>query len=227
MTNYSGRDNLEAMKYATNYNALLFHLNKKGISKKDRVLDFGAGIGTFAKLISKFAPDIICIEPDKDQLNHIKYELGLKAKSNLDLVKNKSVDVIYSLNVFEHIQDDFSAIKQCYKKIKPGGSLLVYVPAYQLLFSNMDKHVGHFRRYSMSDLSQKINASGFTIEKAEYIDSLGFLISFLYKFINKDGKISIKSIKIYDTFIFRISRLLDLLFGKYFGKNLFIIAKKY
>jgi 2-polyprenyl-3-methyl-5-hydroxy-6-metoxy-1,4-benzoquinol methylase len=227
MTNYSGRDNLEAMKYATNYNAFLFHLIKKGISRKDRVLDFGAGIGTFAKLISKFASDTICIEPDKDQLNHIKYELGLKAKSNLDLVKNESVDVIYSLNVFEHIQDDFSAIKQCYKKIKPGGSLLVYVPAYQLLFSNMDKHVGHFRRYSMSDLSQKINASGFTIEKAEYIDSLGFLISFLYKFINKDGKISIKSIKIYDTFIFRISRLLDLLFGKYFGKNLFIIAKKH
>jgi 2-polyprenyl-3-methyl-5-hydroxy-6-metoxy-1,4-benzoquinol methylase len=226
MTNYSGRDNLESMKYASNYNAFLFHLIKKNISKKDRVLDFGAGIGTFAKLVSKFASDTICIEPDKVQLNHIKYELGIKAKSNLDLVKNESVDVIYSLNVFEHIQDDFSAIKKCYKKIKPGGSLLVYVPAYQLLFSNMDKHVGHFRRYSMSDLSQKISSSGFTIENAEYIDSIGFFASYLYKFINQDGKISIKSIIFYDKFIFRISRLLDLFFGKYFGKNLFIIARK-
>jgi 2-polyprenyl-3-methyl-5-hydroxy-6-metoxy-1,4-benzoquinol methylase len=138
MTKYSGRDNLEVMKCALNYNSFLFNLIKKNISEKQKVLDFGAGIGTFAKLICKFAPDIICIEPDKDQLNYIKYKFGLKVKSNLDLVKNESVDVIYSLNVFEHIQDDLSAIKQCYKKIKPGGFLLIYVPSCQLLFSNMD-----------------------------------------------------------------------------------------
>lgn|GEM_PF-4209772 len=72
----------------------------------------------------------------------------------------------------------------------------------------------------------EINPSGFTIGNAEYIDSICFFASYLYKFINQDGKISIKSIKFYDTFTFRVSRLLDLLFGKYFGKNLFIIARK-
>ena len=214
------------MKCALNYNSFLFNLIKKNISEKQKVLDFGAGIGTFTNLISKFAFDVICIEPDKDQINYIKYELGLKVKSNMNLVKDDSIDVIYSLNVFEHIYDDVKAIKMCYKKIKPGGLLLVYVPAHQLLFSSMDKHVGHFRRYSMSNLSQKIRSSGFIIENAEYIDSIGFFASYLYKLINQDGKISFKSIVFYDKFIFKISRFFDIFFSQYFGKNLFIIGRK-
>jgi hypothetical protein len=86
--------------------------------------------------------------------------------------------------------------------------------------------VGHFRRYSMSDLSQKIRSSGFIIENAEYIDSIGFFASYLYKLINQNGKISINSIVFYDKFIFKISRFFDIFFSQYFGKNLFIIARK-
>ena len=100
MKNYSGRDNLEVMKCALNYNSFSFHLIMKNISEKQKVLDFGAGIGTFANLISKFAFDVICIEPDKDQINYIKYELGLKVKSNMNLVKDDSIDVIYSFERF-------------------------------------------------------------------------------------------------------------------------------
>ena len=66
----------------------------------------------------------------------------------------------------------------------------------------------------MSDLSQKIRSSGFIIENAEYIDSIGFFASYLYKLINQNGKISINSIVFYDKFIFKISRFFDIFFSK-------------
>jgi predicted SAM-dependent methyltransferase len=227
MTNYSGKEHLDVMQFALRYNFFLANLITMNASKQDRIIDFGAGTGTIAKIIRDHGFDILCIEPNTKLRNALNQKLNFKTKKNLNLVTDNSIDFFYSLNVFEHIKEDRKDLMISYKKIKQGGKLLIYVPTFPCLYSNMDREVGHFRRYTKRDLTDKISSAGFVITKIEYVDSLGFFISYLYKFLNKNGKISTKSIIFYDKYIFRISRIIDYIFAKYFfGKNLLIVAKK-
>mgnify|MGYP000745252879 CR=1 FL=1 len=226
MDKYTGTDNLEVMKEAKNYNQYLIELIKQHTNKKSLILDFGAGIGTFAQNIKVENYNVMCIEPDINQLEVIK-RLNIKAYQNLDDVDDNSLDFIYSFNVLEHIEDDLLTVKKLKNKLKDGGRMLIYVPAFQVLFSSMDKKVGHFRRYNFKMVENLAQKTNFNIEKLQYVDSLGFFITLLYKFIgNKDGDIDKRSIMFYDKIIFPISQKLDMILNKYIGKNIYVILKK-
>jgi len=226
MTSYSGTDNLEVMAEAKNYNAFLLALILQPIKPADVLMDFGAGIGTFAILLKERGHEVICVESDSAQANAIAQH-QIKAVTNLDMLSNESVDYVYTLNVLEHIEQDLGALQEIYCKIKPGGRLLIYVPAFQCLFSSMDHKVGHWRRYIKRTLVPLVKAAGFEVERASYVDSLGFFASYLYKYIgDSSGSLNPKTIYIYDYYIFPLSRLLDRLVGHWFGKNLVLLAHK-
>lgn len=224
-TSYGGRDNLEAMKKATRYNDFLVELVRKN-STGNRVLDHGAGAGTFARPISESGQQVLCMEPDND----LRAELdasGLEVAARLEDIPARSIDYAYTLNVLEHIEDDAASIRELYRCLKPGGRLLVYVPAFQVLYSQMDTHVGHFRRYRRKSLRQLLRSIGFDVSDAYYVDSLGFLATLVYKLVgDRSGSVSPGSVSLYDTVIFPISRIVDFLSFGSFGKNLTIVATK-
>ena len=224
-TTYGGRDNLEAMKKATRYNDYLVNLIRKNFVG-EKVLDHGAGAGTFATPISKSGMQVLCMEPD----NNLRAELaesGLEVAAKLEEIAADSIDYAYTLNVLEHIEDDDAAIRELFRCLKPGGRLLVYVPAFQVLYSQMDTHVGHFRRYRRKSLRKLLQATGFEVSSAYYVDSLGFLATLVYKLIgNRSGSVSPGSVAFYDTVIFPLSRIVDFLSFGSFGKNLAIVAAK-
>lgn len=228
MTKYSGAENLKIMNLAINYNdylsSLIFKYAKNIHSPK--ILDIGAGYGYFAKRISYKFPKIVCIEPDISQAQIIRSK-ELEVKKALFGLKKESFDFIYTLNVLEHIKNDVSSVKNWVRYLKPGGLILIYVPAFQVLFSSMDKKVGHFRRYRKSELEAIANHLNLSIVELKYADSLGFLISLVYKFIgDKGGEISPGALKIYDKFIFPLSVKLDKFFNFVVGKNVYIVLKK-
>jgi SAM-dependent methyltransferase len=166
------------------------------------------------------------VESDSAQASAISRH-QIKAVTDLDMLGNSSIDYVYTLNVLEHIESDFAALQEIYSKIKPGGRILIYVPAFQCLFSSMDKKVGHWRRYTKRTLVPLVKAAGFELERASYVDSLGFFASYLYKYIgDSSGSLNPKAVYIYDRYIFPLSRLLDRLVGHWFGKNLVLLAHK-
>ena len=129
--------------------------------------------------------------------------------------------------MLEHIEDDSGALSVLHDRLKPGGRIIIYVPAFGVLFSSMDRLVGHHRRYRRRELSEKLRATGFAIESAYYVDSLGFFSALAYRLIGKEtGVISPGAVKIYDRFLFPLSRLLDRLVLGSFGKNLVVVADR-
>jgi SAM-dependent methyltransferase len=223
MTMYSGGQHLEVMDDAVNYNAYLCNLVTTHALTNDRILDFGAGIGTFAIALRNKGHDISCVEPDLSQLLRITLK-GIPGFSDLASAP-AGFDYLFTLNVLEHIEDDQKTLFEFSQKIKPGGRLLIYVPAFQVLFSSMDRAVGHHRRYSRRDLTAKVKLAGFKIQQAQYVDSLGYIASLLYKYIgDKRGGLNRGAVLFFDRIVFPVSLILDYFTNKIFGKNLLVIA---
>ncbi len=138
-----------------------------------------------------------------------------------------SVDYIYALNVLEHIEDDEATLMKIWSKLKPDGVLLVYVPAFQILYSSMDRKVGHFRRYTKRALLEKLRKVGFHVMNARYADSLGFFVSLLFRFLgNNTGSLNCLGLILYDRIIFPISKICDVLFSSFLGKNIIVVARR-
>ena len=226
MSEYGGTDNLEVMAEAVNYNRFLLDMVRSQLSSGDRALDIGAGIGTFAQALSEDGRDVTCFEPDASQRAHIE-SLGLPAIHNLDDVESSSFDLAYSINVLEHIDDDMGALAKWHDLIKPGGRLVIYVPAFQILFSGMDRKVGHFRRYRKNELQRKVESAGFDVLRTRYADSLGFFATLAYKMIgNGSGEINMRALVAYDRYVFPLSKLMDVPLGGILGKNVVLLARR-
>jgi SAM-dependent methyltransferase len=223
---YSGLDNLELMQEAANYNRHLASLIEAQLRPCDRVLDFGAGLGTFAVPLRESGVDVVCVETDAQLAARLR-RLAMPTVATLAELPDESIDLAYTLNVLEHIADDGAAVAGLARKLKPGGRLFVYVPAFPVLFSAMDRKVGHFRRYRRAPLVGLVAGAGLSVRRAVHVDSLGFAASLLYRLVGSDtGEIDAAALRTYDRLVFPVSRALDALVGRWVGKNLLVIAAK-
>lgn len=223
---YTGVDNLEVMQEAVNYNRYLLDTVRKHAPPNARVLDFGAGGGQFAAPLAAQGLNVTALEPDQLLQQRLRAH-NLRVVGSTQDLPDDCFDYIYTLNVLEHIEDDVAALRSLHSKLTANGKLLIYVPAFQLLYTSMDAKVGHVRRYTRRTLTANVRAAGFRVEHAGYADFLGFFATLAFKALgNKDGNISMSALKLYDGVIFPVSRAIDLLTQRVLGKNLLLIARK-
>jgi SAM-dependent methyltransferase len=223
---YTGTDNLEVMAEAVNYNRFLVDLVLRASGLQRPALDFGAGVGTFAKALVGHGLQVDCLEPDRTQADALE-GFGLRVFRDVESVPAEHYGFVYSLNVLEHIEDDRQALVELHRVLRPGGVLLVYVPAFQCLYSSMDRKVGHVRRYHKSELVEKVTAANFRIDEVRHADSIGFAASLAYRYFGSEsGKLDHKSVRLYDRIAFPLSLRLDHIVGRWVGKNLVVVAKK-
>jgi SAM-dependent methyltransferase len=201
---------------------------------KGKVIEVGAGIGGTTKhLCNGTQSEWLCIEPDSRQEQHIvaminNKELPSCCKSMcgvLSDLKNKQADAIIYIDVIEHIEDDKAELLVASEHLKSGGILAIVVPAHQYLYSNFDKSIGHYRRYSRKQLKAVI-PSTLIIEKALYLDSVGLTASLAQKLLLKQSYPKISQIKLWDNFMVPISKITDWVTGYNVGKSVLLIARK-
>jgi len=223
---YTGVENLEVMREAENYNRYLQSLVEKHAGDARRVIDFGAGSGTFAIPCAAAGFDVTAVEPD-DRLRAIVIGAGIAAVPDAAALPNETFQYAYTLNVLEHIDADVEALRTVRAKLVPGGRLFVYVPAFPVLFTSMDAKVGHVRRYTRATLRASLARAGFEIRTLRYADSLGFPAALVFKaFDNGRGDVNRGMLRLYDRLAFPVSRALDTLTHRWFGKNLLALAVK-
>jgi SAM-dependent methyltransferase len=222
---YSGVDVLKALESAHNYNDYLTRLVCKSTESTDLV-DFGAGIGTFSKRLRTAGYYVKCVEPDPLQRQRLD-EQGFDTLDNITAVPDNSASFIFSLNVFEHIEDDAQAIREIRQKLKSGGTLLIYVPAFECLWTSLDEKLCHYRRYTKTTLRRLVEQEGLAIERVRYADCLGFIAALVFRLLNKNAStVTANAISFYDHWLFPTSRVLDKLFDRWFGKNVYVLCKR-
>jgi len=224
---YTGVENLEVMQVAVKYRRYLLDTvaAAAGPPSAGPLLDFGTGAGSYAVGLREQGYDVACVEADAGLRQRVA-DLGFKAAATLDELPPASISTAYTLNVLEHIDDDVGALRGLHRVIRPDGRLVVYVPAFQILFTAMDERVGHLRRYRKQQLVERVERAGFGVRHCAYADSLGFLAALAYRIGgNRDGQLNSRSVAMYDRAVFPVSQIVDRAVDRWFGKNLVLVAE--
>jgi SAM-dependent methyltransferase len=87
---------------------------------------------------------------------------------------DQTFDVLVASDVLEHLADERVALEEWRRVLAPGGSLLVFVPAFSFLWSEHDVANRHYRRYRLEQLSEVIKDVGFRLERKSYWNALLF-----------------------------------------------------
>jgi SAM-dependent methyltransferase len=98
---------------------------------------------------------------------------------------DQSMDVLIMLNVLEHIENDIGALQKVYNLLKPGGALVIEVPAGPGLYNAYDEELCHFRRYSAAELKHKLIEVGFKIRRISHLGFFVFPVFVLFKLLKK------------------------------------------
>lgn len=149
---------LHAGRSALISKVLRFHL-QKGKQNLD-ILDVGAGVGQNVSSLREFG-NVDVLEIDELGLAELRKLTGVSRviASGIPCVLHKKYDVIGAFDVIEHIEDDRSAIGWIVENLNPGGLFIVTVPANRWFFSDHDRMLGHYRRYSASGFNAIVPVS--------------------------------------------------------------------
>jgi len=151
-------------------------------------LDVGCSTGVLLeKLIEAGAApeDVYGVDISKEAIERC-HEKGL---NNTDLgdgakvegFEPNSFDCIVASDCLEHIEDDAAALRRWYELLKPGGRLIVFVPAFMSLWSPHDVVNHHFRRYTLPELERKMKAHRFRLLSKGYWNFTLFLPILLFR----------------------------------------------
>lgn len=229
--NYAGKE-LEAMSFASNYYTALIRLLSPFLGEK--VAEVGAGTGNLSRLILKEKiSDLTAFEPSAN-LFPLLCE-ALKEESNKVSINNyfhevshnyqSYFDSILYVNVLEHIEDDKKELEYIKYSLNKNGYACIFVPALTWLYSDFDKSIGHYRRYHKKDLVRLVESSGLKIVKADYIDFIGIFPWYISLVLLKN-KLNVKHVKLYDKYVFPVTKFVENIIPLPIGKNLLLIAKK-
>jgi 2-polyprenyl-3-methyl-5-hydroxy-6-metoxy-1,4-benzoquinol methylase len=171
----------------TRREAILHLVGKMG--KKARILEIGCSSGELLLLLNKGGfKDVWGIDISKKAIALCKKK-GLKNVfcmdgGKLDLGKNK-FDLIIASDVLEHIEDDTGAVKGWKSLLKNNGSMIIFVPAYNSLWSYHDDVNRHFRRYDKKTLVSVMKANRMQILRAGYWNFMLFTPAALFRAISR------------------------------------------
>jgi len=163
--------------------------NKKLESGKPKILNIGSGTGGTLPILEKFGM-VHNVDTSKEALRFLEMS-GYKGTlvKGLELpFKDNTFDVVTALDVLEHIEKDHTALTEWFRVLKPGGSMLLTVPAYQWLWSQHDVINNHHRRYLKKNLRALIKKAGFSIDKASYAIVFSFPIVAGFRIMSKLSK---------------------------------------
>jgi SAM-dependent methyltransferase len=162
---------------ARHYNDLLFSRARPYLGRS--VLDVGAGIGTFTVRAADAGADVTALEPEFGALLRERFagraEVTVLEQPLDELDGAGHFDSILCLNVLEHVADDKDALRRLRHQLRPGGRLLLLVPAHTFLYGGYDRAAGHERRYDRAPLRALLVQSGFELEELRHVNPVGAL----------------------------------------------------
>ncbi len=171
---------LETLSACANYNDWVFRLLRPHLAGP--VLEVGCGTGTYTRLIAEAGFQVTGVEIDTALAEAARRNLAGFSK-----VAVESADVfdlalppggfgtVVLLDVLEHVADDLGLLRRLGDALRPGGCLLLKVPAGRWLMGPLDRALGHHRRYGAGGLRGLLAEAGLSARSLRHMNGLGVL----------------------------------------------------
>lgn len=225
---YPGKE-LEALSVAVNYHRWIVEEIEPYLGKT--VAEVGAGVGSVSQLIlEKDVARLLAFEPSSNLYPMLEENLAAekRARTINDFFSPRyesELDSVLYINVLEHIEDDRAELRRALAALKPGGHLVIFVPALSWLYSDFDRQIGHYRRYTKSGLCRLVEDAGFSLTKVRYFDVAG-IIPWYVNFVLLRNSIGSRSVSLYDRLVVPVMRVAERLIPPPIGKNVLLVARK-
>jgi SAM-dependent methyltransferase len=164
-------------------------LHRVGPPKEQQVLlDCGAGTGRFAHEMQRHC-QVLVLDDHEEALELLRLsfpdERVIALTNGSVPLPDASIDYLTALDVLEHIENDVEAVRGFHRLLKPGGVVLVTVPASMVLWSYWDVSLHHFRRYSRAGLKTIFTVEKWDIVHVNYTNILVFPCVWLLRKLRK------------------------------------------
>ncbi|HEY0658765.1 MAG TPA: class I SAM-dependent methyltransferase [Pyrinomonadaceae bacterium] len=233
---YIGKD-LEAMSFAVNYHNWILDEFRPFLGVN--IVEVGSGTGSFSKLLLREKPEVLNLVEPSEMFTYLKQNISqietaaqtsfyqaIFAEVRDTIAERKKPDSIIYVNVMEHIEDDLAEFEMIYDTLAPGGRCFIFVPALMSLYGEFDRKIGHFRRYTKTELERKCAAAGFKVLKSKYFDFAGIFPWYVkYKLLKSDSLES-GAVEAYDKYAVPLISRFESFFNFPVGKNILLIAEK-
>jgi glycosyltransferase involved in cell wall biosynthesis len=172
---------LQRMEALQRYNAWLWE--KVAPFVGTRVLEVGAGTGNMTRQMASRELVVATDVDDKyirmlrntfsndPHVRVCKFDLGGEVPAEL----GSGFDSVICLNVLEHVEDDVGALRHLHDLLAPNGRVVLIVPALRSLYGEIDRAIGHYRRYERAELAERLGAAGFRVEHSSAFNMIGAL----------------------------------------------------
>jgi SAM-dependent methyltransferase len=159
------------------------------LPENSHILEIGCGTGANLEMLSRFG-SVKALELDEYAREHIPPVAGVEIfegylPDGLSSVRGETFDLICLFDVLEHIEQDVESLAAVKDFLKPGGKLLLTVPAYQWMFSVHDAVMGHYRRYSRHQMSLRCIRAGYEIVRSGYMNMCIFPLMLAVRIMDK------------------------------------------
>ncbi|NJC69050.1 class I SAM-dependent methyltransferase [Planosporangium thailandense] len=219
---------LEDLSDAVNYQRWLADLARPYLG--DDPIELGSGIGDYAAAWLSTAPRITVTEADDSRLKMLTTRFLDDPRVDvrplfLPTDERAEHSAAVALNVLEHIEDDLAGLTSIAGLLRPGGAVVLIVPAFPSAMSRFDRAIGHFRRYTVASLGGALTAAGLRIERLHYINPVGLVGWYTacraLRLAPHNGPL----VRVYDHLVVPLARRLERNWTPPFGQSVFAVAR--
>jgi SAM-dependent methyltransferase len=227
---YSGTE-LDALAGARNYYRMLVRRFAPHLGR--RVIEVGAGIGTFAAALLEGATidEMTLIEPADNNYPLLRKRFAGDSRVRTlpgylqTYAATLAGDSVVAVNVLEHVEDDVAFLRAARAVLAPrAGCLLLLVPALPALYGTLDVAFEHYRRYTRRMLRERLEAAGFAGLVLRYVNAPGVLAWFVAGKILRRTTLTPKAVRLYDRFVIPLVIALENALEPPLGQSLLAIA---
>lgn len=221
------------MSRAVNYFAWQARLAMAPLGQ--RIVEVGCGIGNFTRMI---ADRELVVGIDIEEACIAAHRRHFAGQENVQsmvldamhpdfaLLKERRPDSVVCLNVLEHIEDDLGTLRAFAGILPKGGKAVLMVPAFMALYGPIDKHLGHYRRYTLASFEETAAKAGFAAPVLRYMNAVGFFGWWANAKILKREEQSEGQIDLFDRTIVPLLEKLEGAIAPPFGQSVFAVIEK-
>jgi SAM-dependent methyltransferase len=213
-------------------------IGKLELDTNAKILDVGTSTGTNLRLLNTLGfRNVVGVEPDPNAGEFARRKTGatvVSADCNNLPFGTAEFDCVLATDVLEHIEDDARAVREIVRVLRPGGHLIVTVPAFMALWGSQDELSHHKRRYKRSNALDLMSTNGLQVSSSWYFNFLLFPAIFLARKILKrtntefrsEGDLNTPSVNYILGLIFRLDCLVAPVLKVPFGVSVCLISTR-